>query len=250
MTDDIHKFSQFIRDAKDIVVFTGAGISTDSGISDYRSKGGLWDRYQPVTIQEFLSSRVKQIEYWQRKKELYQSFQSAQPNKAHFAMVSLEKAGKLRGVITQNIDGLHQLAGLSQDKICEIHGNNRETICLSCDELTDWSETFQRLEVEEVPLCLKCGGLLKPNTISFGQNLNAQTLNNSVFWARTCDLMIVCGSSLVVEPAASLPRIAKENAARLVIITNSQTPLDSKADLKFENSINDVFLEVMDFVEN
>lgn len=234
-------FKQHIDDAHKIVAFTGAGISTESGISDYRSQGGIWDRYQPVTIQQFLASGEHRRLYWQRKLALYEENKNAKPNAGHLALVKLEAQGKLKGVITQNIDGLHRLAGTSSKKLLEIHGNNLEVICLDCGEIKPWEHAYERLKKgEAAPQCLKCDGFLKPNTISFGQNLDAAVLATAVEWARDCDLMLAVGSTLVVEPAASLPRLAKQNGAALVIITRSETPLDAIADLKICDSIGQV----------
>ena len=227
MQNKINLLKNLINTSNEIVVFTGAGISTESGISDYRSKGGLWQRFQPITIQEFLASENKRIEYWERKKELYISLEKANPNKGHLAIVEIEKRGKLKGIITQNIDGLHELAGSNPDKILNIHGTNRETICLSCKDITTWQETYQCLQKgEKAPVCKICKGFLKPNTISFGQTLDSEVLDNAVQWVSHCDLLIALGSTLVVEPAASIPKIAKNNGAKLVIITLSETPLD------------------------
>ena len=241
------QIAQLIQKSSKIISFTGAGISTESGISDYRSKGGLWDRFVPVTIQEFLVSEEKRKEYWQTKMDLYESFHFAQPNFGHQAIVKLEAMGKLKGIITQNIDGLHQMAGNKSEKILELHGTNRETICLSCQDITSWEEAYQRLKRgETAPLCLKCGGLLKPNTISFGQTLNAKVLNKAFDWAQSADLVLALGSTLVVEPAASIPRIAKQNGAKLVIVTLSDTPLDGLADIKVKASIGETFSQVLD----
>jgi len=179
--------------------------------------------------------REKRIEYWKTKLELYHSLGDAMPNDGHRALFVLEETNKLKGIITQNINGLHHLAGHSKKKILEIHGNNRETLCLQCGDLTDWREVYDRLKQgDDAPLCLKCDGLLKPNTISFGQNLNQQVLDMSFRWARECDLMLAIGSTLIVEPAASIPRFAKQHGAKLVVITQSETPLDALADLKIE----------------
>ncbi|MBN1687542.1 MAG: Sir2 family NAD-dependent protein deacetylase [Candidatus Omnitrophica bacterium] len=213
-----------------LVVFTGAGISTESGISDYRSQGGLWQRFQPVTLQEFLADEDKRRLYWERKKFTMVQMKDAKPNLAHFAIARLERQGKITCVITQNIDGLHQLAG--SRNVLEIHGTTREVICFGCQRIESFEPTLKRLEEgEEIPLCLKCGGLLKPNTISFGQNLNPEVLNRSIHHAESCDLMIAVGSTLVVEPAASMPRYAKGSGASLVIINRDPTPLDGIADL-------------------
>jgi len=211
-------------------------MSTESGISDYRSKGGIWDRFQPVTIQEFLADEEKRKEYWRRKRTMYGEMRDAPPNAGHLAIARLEEQNKLIGVITQNIDGLHQKAG--SKKVIEIHGTNREVICLSCGAIDPFDVVFERIEKgEEVPLCLRCGGLLKPNTISFGQALNQETLERADEWSRNSDLMLAVGSTLVVEPAASLPRIAKQAGAKLVILNRDPTPLDSMADLVLRESI-------------
>ncbi len=245
----IKLLADFIRQSHKIIVFTGAGISTESGISDYRSKGGLWDRFQPVTIQEFVKSQEKRKEYWRTKLELYASLEHAKPNAGHLSIAQLDKLSKLKGVITQNIDGLHQMAGLNKQMIVELHGTNRETICLLCNDITSWQEVYKRLlNKEEAPLCQKCGGLLKPNTISFGQALDPAVLNQAVRWSQSCDLILSLGSTLVVEPAASLPRIAKANGAKLAIVTLSETPLDGLADLKIEAAIAMTMLETMELV--
>lgn len=229
-----------------VTVFTGAGISTESGISDYRSQGGLWQRYQPVTIQEFLAEEGSRREYWRRKRELYGVMATVRPNQGHLALCELEKVGKLVGVITQNIDGLHQLSGIPESKICEVHGTNRNTVCLKCGDITPWEKTAALLDQNvDVPRCGKCHGLLKPNTVSFGQSLDQAVLDRAAAWAGNCDLMLVVGSTLVVEPAASLPRAAKERGARLAIVTLSETPLDGLADIKIEYAIGSVLTEAL-----
>jgi NAD-dependent deacetylase len=246
----VKELALYIKQSKNIVVFTGAGISTESGISDYRSKGGLWQRFQPVTIQEFLASEEKRIEYWQTKLELYESFKTAQPNDGHLSIFRLEQLNKLKAIITQNIDRLHHLAGNSVDKIFELHGNNRETICLSCKDITDWTHVYERLQnKEKAPRCLKCKGLLKPNTISFGQNLDPDVLEAAFNLASDCDLMLALGSTLVVEPAASLPRLAKRSGAKLVIINLSHTPLDAMADIKIEAPIGETLKKALKAID-
>jgi len=237
---------ELLRVSSRIVVFTGAGISTESGISDYRSKGGLWDRFHPVTIQEFLSSESKRREYWRYKKDLYRSMEKAQPNKGHLAIAQLDKIGKLIGVVTQNIDELHQMAGLPSAKVLELHGTNRKTVCLNCKKETLWEDTYQRLKQGvEIPTCLQCGGLLKPATISFGENLNSSVLNQAYSWVQQCDLLLAVGSTLVVEPAASLPRLAKNNGAKLIIINLSETPLDEMADLIIHDGAGEILSETV-----
>ena len=251
MTDSlVKKLAEFVLESRKIVVLTGAGISTESGISDYRSKGGLWDRFQPVTIQEFIASEERRKEYWQQKMELYESLKSAKPNLGHRAIAEMETIGKLRGLITQNIDGLHQMAGTNPEKIAELHGTNRETICLSCGVLESWEEVYERLKAADVsPLCESCGGLLKPNTISFGQALNPDLLQRAVEWSRDCDFFLAVGSTLIVEPAASLPRLAKRGGAKLAIVTLSETPLDDAADIKINSSIGSTLHAAMELVK-
>jgi len=230
LQNEIAKLRSLIEECSRIVVFTGAGISTESGISDYRSEGGIWDRFQPITFQEFLGDEEKRREYWRRKKEMFVEMRDAQPNAGHLAIARIEKQGKLVGVITQNIDGLHQRAG--SQKVLELHGTNLEVICLACSRIDPFEPVYKRLQAgEEIPLCLHCGGLLKPNTISFGQALDPDVLNLAVTWARSTDLFLACGSTLIVEPAASLPRIAKQAGAVLVIINRDPTPLDSNSSL-------------------
>jgi len=249
VSNPIEFLSSLIKESKNILIFTGAGISTESGISDYRSKGGIWDKFQPVTIQEFLSSEDKRKQYWRTKKELYASLEHAQPNEGHRAILEMEQNDKLKGIVTQNIDGLHHMAGNSKEKILELHGSNRETICLSCLDITPWQEVYDRLQNgEEAPLCFKCNGFLKPNTISFGQNLNPEILNRAVQWSKECDFLLAIGSTLIVEPAASLPMLAKQNGSRLAIVTLSETPLDNLADLKIEGSAGETLRAAMDLL--
>jgi len=232
----IKKLRELIEASFRIAVLTGAGISTESGISDYRSKGGIWNRFQPVTIQEFLADEGKRKVYWQRKKEMFVQIKEARPNEGHLALARLEKQGKLLGLITQNIDGLHKIAG--NKKIIEIHGTNREVICLECRKVTPFDPVFDRLEAgEEIPLCKSCSGLLKPNTISFGQTLEVETLNQAVEWSRSCDLMLAIGSTLVVEPAASLPLLSNEAGSPICIINRDATPLDSVASVVIHDAI-------------
>ncbi len=238
-TKEIQKLKGLVEQSCKIVVFTGAGISTESGVSDYRSKGGIWDRFQPVTIQEFLADEGKRREYWRRKKEMYVEMRDAQPNAGHLAIARLEKSGKLVGVITQNIDGLHQKAGTQ--KILELHGTNREVICLQCRKICPFDPIYERLEAgEDIPLCRDCNGLLKPNTISFGQQLDPEVLELAIAWARSADFLLAVGSTLIVEPAASIPRLAKRAGAKLAIINRDLTPADSLADLVIQTTAGPV----------
>ncbi len=246
--DPLQQLIGLLKSSSSLIVFTGAGMSTESGITDYRSKGGLWQRFQPVTIQEFMASADKRRDYWAYKKELYREMKRAKPNAGHLALARLEKAGFLAGVITQNIDGLHQISGIPPEKVIELHGTNRKTVCLKCEDETGWEETLARLEKgEDIPLCLQCGGLLKPATISFGQGLDSGVMTTASMWAQRCDLMLAVGSTLIVEPAASLPRIAKKHGSKLVIINLSETPLDPLADLLITEKAGKILKQVVEF---
>ena len=241
--NQIDALKSAISKSNRIVGFTGAGISTESGIPDYRSKGGIWDKFQPVYFEEFISDEGKRILYWQRKQELWKDLSNALPNKGHLFFKHLYDEGKLAGLITQNIDGLHEKSGLPKDIIVNLHGTNLEVTCLDCGFTVPAQDVFGRLDLEQgVPLCPECSGFFKPNTISFGQQLRGEDLSRANDLAVSCDLMIVVGSTLVVQPASSIPSIAKEKGARLSIITLSETPLDSYADfvfhLKIEGFIN------------
>jgi NAD-dependent deacetylase len=238
--EQIEIFKSAIDKSKRIVGFTGAGISTESDIPDYRSKGGIWDKFQPVYFDEFLSDEKKRFLYWQRKQELWKSMRGAVPNKGHMFFKHLYDERKLIGLITQNIDGLHEKSGLPKDIMVNLHGTNLEVICLECGFIVPSEEVLDNLNLEQgVPLCSKCEGLLKPNTISFGQSLREEDLDKARTLSLSCDLMIVVGSTLIVQPAASFPLIAKENGALLVIISLSETPLDSNADFVFHQKMGD-----------
>ncbi len=230
-----------IKNSKKIVGFTGAGISTESGIPDYRSKGGIWDKFQPVLFNEFLSDEKKRILYWQRKQELWKDMRDALPNKGHRFFKNLYDQKRLLGLITQNIDGLHEKSELPQDIIVNLHGNNLEIICLTCGTIVPSENILDDLDLEKgAPLCERCGGLLKPNTISFGQKLREQDLERANTLSLSCDLMIVAGSTLMVQPASSFPSIAKENGAILTVISLSETPADGYADIVIHQMMGEI----------
>jgi NAD-dependent deacetylase len=222
------------------VVLTGAGISTESGIPDFRSPGGVWTKYRTVYFDEFMASADARHEYWRQKCEMHRDFASAKPNAGHQVLARWEAAGRIRGVITQNIDGLHQLAGSRQ--VLELHGTARQAGCLDCGARYD-IEPFvaQFYSTGVVPNCAQCSsGRLKHATISFGQMLPADVLMQATRWSREADLMLAIGSSLVVTPAADLPRISKSSGARLVIINRDPTPLDVIADVLLHDSIGEI----------
>jgi NAD-dependent deacetylase len=230
---------EWIAASHNIVGFSGAGISTESGIPDFRSPNGVWARNRMVAFDEFLSSRAARIEYWRQKAESWPLMRGAQPNAGHLAFVELERRGKLRAMITQNIDGLHQRAGQSPDLVIELHGTTAEAACLSCGGRIPMDDALRRIRAgDPAPECAACGGLLKPATISFGQKMPERELARAVEAARSCEVFLAVGSSLVVQPAASLPALAKQSGARLVIVNRTPTPLDDIADLALREEIS------------
>ena len=242
---DIEKIVKFLAASSHAIAFTGAGISTESGIADFRSPGGIWSRYKPVLYRDFLQSEDARRQYWKMKKEGYHELKKAKPNDGHRALARLESAGKLVAVITQNIDGLHQDAGSS--RVLELHGTNRYALCLKCDAHFEVEEIQSILEAgTEIPLCRNCGGLLKMATISFGQSLPSNVLSEAFDLASVSDLVLALGSSLVVEPAASIPLEAKNSGAKLVIVNNTGTPLDGLADIVVNRPIGVTMSRVME----
>ena len=239
--EEVRRLQNLIDTRKRIVGFTGAGISTESGIPDFRSAGGLWEKYTPVYFDEFLRDPDKRLLYWQRKKDVWPKFRDARPNIGHLFFRKLLEEGQLMGLITQNIDGMHEKSGLPREMIVNLHGTNSEVVCLSCGKIFPAEEVFSRLDLERdgPPRC-PCGGWLKPNTVSFGQNLRARDLERAERFSRICDMMIVLGSTLVVYPAAGFPEIARENEAALAIVTLSDTPLDSLADVVIHAPIGEI----------
>jgi NAD-dependent deacetylase len=245
----IEKIVQFLMESKKAIAFTGAGVSTESGISDFRSPGGIWSRYQPVLYRDFLSSEDARRQYWKMKKEGYYELKMAKPNDGHRALARLEETGKIIAIITQNIDGLHQDAG--SRRVLELHGTSRSCLCLECNARFD-PDAIQK-QMEEgvaIPRCDRCGGLLKAATISFGQPLPAEVLAEAFDLSMSTDLVLALGSSLEVEPAASFPLQAKNNQARLVIINNSETPLDRLADVVIHKPIGETMSRVADLFLN
>jgi len=237
--NDIEQVTRWLRGAKTAVAFTGAGISTESGIPDFRSPGGVWSKNRTVYFDEYLQSPEAREEYWRQKAEAHRDFQFARPNLAHETVAEWETAGVLRGVITQNIDGLHQLAG--SRNVLELHGTAREVACLDCEKRYDAEEMVNQFtESGVVPVCEACGGVTKHATISFGQSLPAAVLREAATWAGEADVFLAMGSSLVVEPAASLPRAAKQSGSKLVIINRDATPLDSWADVVIHTELGAV----------
>lgn len=213
-----------------ILVFSGAGISTESGIPDFRSPGGVWSRFQPVTIQEFVRSDDGRRRYWEMRRLMWPDFARARPNVVHESLARLEAEGRLLGVVTQNIDGLHQLGGCR--KVVELHGTNRRAACLDCGREREMEAVQASLEEGAVPRCADCGGWLKAATISFGQALRPEVLREAFALAASCDLLLALGSSLVVYPAAALPEAARSAGARVILVNRDETPLDHLAQVR------------------
>jgi NAD-dependent deacetylase len=237
------ELSELIRDAERIFVFTGAGVSTGSGIKDFRGPQGVWKTRQPVYFDDFMSSEAARVEHWDQKLEAWPSFRDAGPNAVHRAVVDLERAGKLVMVVTQNIDGLHTKAGTSPELLVEIHGTNGAVECMSCHQLSDPGPHFERYAKTRKPPACACGGYLKPATISFGQALRAHDLGRAAEAATGCDLVVALGSTLSVYPAASFPLAAAERGASYVIINRGETDHDHhpSVTLRLEGDVVDLF---------
>jgi NAD-dependent deacetylase len=243
MEENLERVAGWLAAARSAVVLTGAGISTESGISDFRSPGGVWSKYRTVYFDEFLASADARHEYWRQKAEMHREFADARPNAGHDVLARWEAAGRVRGVITQNIDGLHQMAG--SRKVLELHGTARQAACLDCSARYEIGPLVEQFLAQNcVPECPACGGRLKHATISFGQMLPADMLMEANRWSRETDLMLAIGSSLVVTPAADLPRTAKAHGARLVIVNRDSTPLDRQADAILTGSIGELLAAI------
>jgi len=218
--------SDLLRAAERVLIFTGAGISTGSGIPDFRGPDGVWKRRQPVYYDDFMRSEAARIEHWDYKLEGRDAFRAAQPNAVHEAIVALEKAGKLRAVVTQNIDGLHSLAGTTADRLIELHGTNALVECQTCRRRDDPEPHFESFRRTGKPPRCECGGYLKPATISFGQSLDARELQRAADAAAEADLVIALGSTLSVYPASSFPLLAARRGAPYVVVNRGATDHD------------------------
>jgi NAD-dependent deacetylase len=230
--DDIERLRELIGSARRIVAFTGAGISTESGIPDFRSPGGIWTRYKPIYFDDFMSSEEMRRESWRRKFATDEVMLKAEPNAGHRALAKLVEQGRMGAIITQNVDGLHQRSGVPDSKVIELHGNATYASCLDCGqrhELEPIKTTF--LGHGKLPLCEKCDGIVKTATISFGQAMPEIAMARAQDATLGCDLFIVLGSSLVVYPAAGFPRLAKRKGAGLVILNRDATDQDEDADV-------------------
>ncbi len=247
MEGKIDQVVEMIAAADRVVVFTGAGVSTESGIPDFRSPGGLWTRFDPddFTIDKYISSPQTRRKMWEILME-GGLLTDADPNPAHYAITELERMGKLSSVITQNVDNLHQKGGTSPAIVHELHGNMKRIVCLSCHNASPMEDLKKNVPADgSVPVCEKCGGILKPDVIFFGEALPEKTLRTAARESQECDLFLVIGSSLVVYPAASLPLVAKRSGARLVIINLGPTEQDPIADVLISQSAGETMSKIL-----
>jgi NAD-dependent deacetylase len=243
MQTEIDKLANYLRASAHMLLFTGAGISTGSGIPDFRGPEGVWKRRQPVYYHDFMRSESARIEHWDYKLEGWSAFRNAKPNATHDAIVQLERAGKVQAVVTQNIDGLHSRAGTSEEKLIELHGTNSLVECQSCGRKTDPQPHFEFFrKTKQPPLC-QCGGFLKPATISFGQNLRNEDLERAERAAKAADLVVALGSTLSVYPAANIPLLAASRGVPYVVINRGPTDHDElpEVTLRIEGDVGAIF---------
>ena len=236
----IELLGDMIAEARTIVPFTGAGISTECGIPDFRSPGGLWTRNRPIPFDEFVASQDARDESWRRRFAMEPSFAAAKPGRGHRALASLYRAGKIPAVITQNIDNLHQSSGFAPDRVVELHGNTTYARCIGCGKRYEIAWVKSRFDKDEAaPSCEACGDAVKSATISFGQAMPEDEMRRATELTQHCDLFIAIGSSLVVWPAAGFPLLARNSGAKLVIINNEPTDQDEIADLVIRHDIGE-----------
>jgi NAD-dependent deacetylase len=241
MSDDIDELARMIQSAKRAVVFTGAGISTECGIPDFRSPGGFWTRYKPIEFSAYLASEETRLEAWRRYFMIYDTVAHAEPGRGHKVIAKLYHSGKVSHVITQNIDDLHRASGVPSEAIIELHGNGTFARCLDCGERYELAWAREKIESEgKPPYCSSCSGIVKTATISFGQTMPDQEMADARAATFNADLFLAFGSSLQVFPAASFPVMAKSNRAKLVIVNREPTGLDELADLVILGELGDV----------
>jgi NAD-dependent deacetylase len=242
----ISRLAALLAGSARTIVFTGAGISTESGVPDFRSPGGVWSRMKPIDFSSFMHNEDARREAWQRTFSGMAGWVGAKPNDGHFAIARTVETGKVSLVITQNVDNLHQDAGVPAQQVIELHGNAGYATCLNCGlrhELNDLRDPF--LEQGMLPTCRACGGIVKTATISFGQPMPVEAMRRADAASRECDLFIVLGSSLLVNPAASLPMLAKSNGAALAIVNREPTTMDGRADVVIHDEIGAVLREIV-----
>nr|WP_298719951.1 Sir2 family NAD-dependent protein deacetylase [uncultured Steroidobacter sp.] len=232
--------SDLLRASQRVLVFSGAGISTESGIPDFRSPGGLWSKIQPIYFQEFIASEHTRREAWRRRFSNADGWVGAKPNRGHYAVAELVRSGRASAVVTQNVDNLHQISGVPEEQVIELHGNSTYARCLKCQTRIELPELEREFEqTNTVGPCKRCGGIIKTATISFGQQMPELPMRRAQQETLACDLFLVLGSSLSVFPAADFPVRAKQNGAKLVIVNRDPTPMDQIADLVIHDGIGD-----------
>jgi NAD-dependent deacetylase len=238
----IARLGDMVHEALSIVPFTGAGISTECGIPDFRSPGGIWTKNRPIPFEEFLASQEARNESWRRRFAMQDQFGDARPGRGHRALASLYRAGKVPAVVTQNIDNLHQASGIAAEHVVELHGNTTYALCLGCGARHELPWVRNRMDAANgcAPDCPGCGGFIKTATVSFGQAMPDDAMRRAQDLAQSCDLFLAIGSSLVVWPAAGFPLMAKRNGARLIIINREPTEFDDIADLVLHQDIGTV----------
>ena len=249
MDTEIKQIATKIKQRGKNIIFTGAGISTESGIPDYRSQGGIWDKFRPVYFDEFMSAREAREDYWRRWQARYTGITRAEPNAGHDAIARLDQMGLLEALIAQNVDGLHQEAGLAGKKIIELHGNTRRIRCMSCRSITATEEIQARLNSGDAAPECECGGYLKPDTISFGQAMPVDAVEKATALSHASDFFLVVGSTLLVQPAAHMPVYAKQNNAFLAIVNLSDTPCDNLCDVLIRDKAGKVLQRIVREVE-
>lgn len=247
VSEGVARFREMIRASNRVVVFTGAGISTESGIPDFRGPNGVWKTQTPIDFSDFVGSEAVRAESWQRKFSGDGKMESSEPNAGHRALTSLVEAGKITHIITQNVDGLHQKSGTPDAQVIELHGNASYATCLDCHQRYELAPLKQAFKLDgSIPYCTSCQGIIKTATISFGQAMPVEEMRKAEAATLGCDLFIAIGSSLVVYPAAGFPRLAKENGAALVILNAEPTDQDEMCDLVLHEQIGPTLSQVVD----
>ena len=247
VSESIQQLRKMLEASANIVVFTGAGISTESGIPDFRGPNGIWNKIKPIDFGDFIASEEMRRESWRRKFASDSNWGDAEPNAGHLAIAKLVEMGKASHVITQNVDGLHQKSGVPDHQVIELHGNNNYATCLDCGERYEFEEIRAIfLPDETLPYCQKCNGIVKTATISFGQSMPVHEMSRAEQATLNCDLFLAIGSSLVVYPAAGFPALAKRNGASLVIINRDSTDLDPISDLVLNEEIGPTLSAAVD----
>jgi NAD-dependent deacetylase len=246
--DYVEQVADMVVSAKKVVVFTGAGFSTESNIPDFRGPQGVWSKFDPdeLNLPNFLRSEEIREKYWQVHRLFWEAVKDAKPNSGHYAVTELHSLGKLDCVITQNTDGLHQKSGTPEDKMLELHGTMHWVDCLDCHKRYPRDYAHEKmLAGEKVPRCGECKGILKPATVAYGQSMPVRETNEAVARSSVCDLFLALGSSLVVYPAAQMPLLAKQNGAKLVIINITDTPHDGRADVIIKEKTGETLAKIV-----